>query len=98
MTARKELKQKAHQLTEMIHATYEALAAIALRDSHRGPSPAWSGAAQAAGGARFASSSSMLRANTGVRTQAGQSRWYSVPVARMLAARGGRRPVLVLED
>ena len=35
MTARKELKQKAHQLTEMIHATYEALDAIALRDPHR---------------------------------------------------------------
>ncbi len=44
----------------MIHATYEALDAIA--------------------------------------TQAGQSRWYSVQVARMLAARGSRRSVLVLED
>ena len=64
MRSRKELKQKAHQLTEMIHATYEALDAIALRDP----------------------------------TQAGQSRWYSVQVARMLAARGSRRSVLVLED
>jgi len=35
MTVRKELKQKAHQLTEMIHSTYEALDAIALRDPHR---------------------------------------------------------------
>lgn len=52
------LKQKAHQLTEMIHATYEALDAIA----------------------------------------AGQSRWHSMQVARMLAARGSRRSVLVLED
>ena len=60
MRSRKELKQKAHQLTEMIHATYEALDAIT--------------------------------------TQAGQSRWYSVQVARMLAARGSRRSVLVLED
>jgi len=40
----------------------------------------------------------MLRANTGVRTQAGQSRWYSVQVDRLLAARGSRRSVLVLED
>ena len=35
MTVRKELKQKAHQLTEKIHATYESLDAIALRDPRR---------------------------------------------------------------
>jgi len=33
-----------------------------------------------------------------ITTQAGQSRWYSVQIARMLAARGSRRSVLVLED
>jgi hypothetical protein len=35
MTARKELEQKAHQLTEMINAAYEALNAKAPGDPHR---------------------------------------------------------------
>jgi hypothetical protein len=35
MTARKELEQKAHQLTELINATYDALASKELNDSRR---------------------------------------------------------------
>jgi AraC-like DNA-binding protein len=39
MTVRKELKQKAHQLTEMIHATYEALDAEIAATELRGDKP-----------------------------------------------------------
>jgi hypothetical protein len=35
MTARKELEQKAHQLTELINATYDALNSKELNDSRR---------------------------------------------------------------